>query len=101
MILLAVVSLLVAALTWIAWIRVGAGLVYDLHKVPGPPAWPLIGNLNKIAGSSYLHKVGAASPTIRFLHRGVRSRRRPRFGGLYRPDYFGLLHTCRARSNMY
>ena len=57
MMLAAVVSLLAVALSWIIWTTTRARLAYDLHKIPGPPAWPLIGNLNKVAGSSYLHKV--------------------------------------------
>ena len=59
MILPAVVSLLVAALSWTIWTTSRTRLAYDLHKIPGPPAWPLVGNLNQVAGSSYLHKVGA------------------------------------------
>lgn len=51
------VSVLAAAVALITWNSVKARLAYDIHKIPGPPAWPIIGNLDKVAGSSYLHKV--------------------------------------------
>lgn len=54
------VSALAAAVGWITWTSTKARLSYDLHKIPGPPAWPLVGNLGGILGSSYMHKVFAA-----------------------------------------
>ena len=32
-------------------------LLYDMHNIPGPRAWPLIGNLGEILGTAHLHKV--------------------------------------------
>lgn len=57
MILVTSLSLLAAAVAWISWSNIRSKLAYDLHKIRGSPAWPLIGNLNEVLGSSYLHKV--------------------------------------------
>ena len=50
-------GLLAAAVAWISWSNIRSKLAYDLHKIRGPPAWPLLGNLDELLGSSYLHKV--------------------------------------------
>ena len=52
-----VVSVLVAAAAWFTWTTARLRTAYDLHKIPGPAAWPVRGNLDQIAGSSYLHRV--------------------------------------------
>ena len=44
-------------MAWISWSNIRSKLAYDLHKIRGPPAWPLLGNLDEILGSSYLYKV--------------------------------------------
>ena len=38
-------------------------LLYDLHKIPGPPGWPLLGNAIDVVGSRslHLHKVTAGT----------------------------------------
>lgn len=38
-------------------------LLYDLHNIPGPAGWPLLGNLSEIIGSKSLqfHQVSGGS----------------------------------------
>ena len=48
MILVTSLSLLAIAVAWISWSNLRSKLAYDLNKIRGPPAWPLIGNLNEV-----------------------------------------------------
>lgn len=42
---------------WTVWGVARSRWLYDMHKIPGPKAWPLAGNLHNIVGNAHLHKV--------------------------------------------
>ena len=58
MALLTIVATVLAGFTaWQLWTFTKARIWYDMHKVPGPRAWPVLGNLGEVTGTSSFHKV--------------------------------------------
>lgn len=49
--------LLAGVVAWCLWTFAKDRILYDMHKIPGPAAWPVIGNLGEILGTAHLHKV--------------------------------------------
>ena len=43
-------ALLAAVAGYTAWRTVTKRLLYDLHKIPGPPGWPVLGSLPDMIG---------------------------------------------------
>ncbi len=48
-------SLLAGAAGFLIWRFARSRILYDLHKIPGPVGWPLLGNTMDIIGSKSLH----------------------------------------------
>lgn len=48
-------SLLAGAAGLLIWRFARSRILYDLHKIPGPVGWPLLGNTMDIIGSKSLH----------------------------------------------
>ncbi len=48
-------SLLAGAAGLLTWRFARSRILYDLHKIPGPVGWPLLGNTMDIIGSKSLH----------------------------------------------
>jgi H+/Cl- antiporter ClcA len=48
-------SLLAGAAGFVIWRFARSRLLYDLHKIPGPVGWPLLGNTLEITGSNSPH----------------------------------------------
>ena len=48
---------LAVVLAWHIWSSIRKRVLYDLHRIPGPRALPLIGNLHQVIGTDMYHKV--------------------------------------------
>ena len=53
--LVLVCSLLAGAAGFCIFNIARSRLLYDLHKIPGPAGWPLLGNALDVIGSKILH----------------------------------------------
>lgn len=52
--LVTVLPLLVA---WKLYSLTSKRLAYDLHKIPSPPGWPLLGNIGQLYGTNNMARV--------------------------------------------
>ena len=55
-------SIFACLAAWVLWSSLSKRRRHDLHKVPGPSPWPVVGNLPDILGAKglQLHKVREA-----------------------------------------
>ena len=51
------ITILPVLLGWKFYSYVKRRSAYDLHKVPAPPGWPLLGNIGQLYRSDHMHRV--------------------------------------------